>query len=92
MEQKQNNNMLDEQNAKKIVDSIFSSGFNTNRTFYEMAYNSAMRMSKWKEEQIIAKACEWLEKHVEDFMPPTCSLHDYNTGELIHFFKKAMKE
>ena len=49
-------------------------------------------MSKWKEEQIIAKACEWLEKHVEDFMPPTCSLHDYNTSELIHFFKKAMKE
>ena len=66
--------MSDEQNAKKIVDSIFSSGFNTNRTFYEMAYNSAMRMSKWKEEQIIAKACEW------------------NTSELIHFFKKAMKE
>ena len=40
-----------EQKAKKIVDSIFSSGFNTNRTFYEMSYNSAMEMAEWKDRQ-----------------------------------------
>lgn len=54
-------------------------------------YYGAMEMAKWKDKQMIDKACEWLEKHVEDFMPPTNSLHDYNTSELIHFFKKAMK-
>jgi len=48
--------------------------------------------AKWADKTMIDKACEWLEKHVEDFMPPTNSLHDYNTCELIHFFKKAMKE
>jgi len=48
--------------------------------------------AQWADKTMIDKACEWLEKHVEDFMPPTNSLHDYNTCELIHFFKKAMKE
>lgn len=48
--------------------------------------------AKWADKTLLGKACEWLEKHVEDFMPPINSLHDYNTGELIHFFKKAMEE
>lgn len=43
--------MRNEEKAKKIVDSIFSSGFNTNRTFYEMAYNAAMTMAEWKDRQ-----------------------------------------
>lgn len=47
---------------------------------------------EYQKSQFIEKACEWLEKHVEDFMPPTNSLHDYNIGELILFFKKAMEE
>ena len=41
--------MTNEQKAKKIVDNIFSTGLNTYRTFYEMAYNSAMAMAKWKD-------------------------------------------
>lgn len=64
-----------------------------------VGYDCAIAMADWKDEQHteekqqwIEKSCEWLEKHVEDFMPPTNSLHDYNTGELIHFFKKAMEE
>jgi len=40
-----------EQKAKRIVDSIFSTGLNTYRTFYEMAYNSAMEMAEWKDRQ-----------------------------------------
>ena len=74
-----------EQKAKKIVDSIFSSGFNTNRTFYEMAYNSAMEMAEWKEQQMIDKACEWL---IENY--PTI-----DGGELYIFiknFRQAMEE
>ena len=40
-----------EQKAKKIVDSIFSTGFNIYKTFYEMAYNSAMEMAEWKDKE-----------------------------------------
>ena len=36
-----------EEKAKKITDRIFESGFNTNRTFYDMA--------KWKDEQLEAE-------------------------------------
>ena len=40
-----------EEKAKKITDRIFESGFNTNRTFYDMAKNAAMEMARWKDEQ-----------------------------------------
>ena len=56
--------MTDEEKVKKIVDSIFSTGLNTYRTFYEMAYDSAIKMAEWKEEQFIEKACVWLENEL----------------------------
>jgi hypothetical protein len=60
--------------------------------FVKTQCNCFIEGARWADNTMIEKACEWLEKHVEDFMPPTNSLHDYNTGELIHFFKKAMEE
>lgn len=62
----------------------FAREMNVNQSFIAGA--------KWADKTMIEKACEWIEKHVEDFIPPTNSLHDYNTEELIHFFKKAMEE
>lgn len=43
--------MTNSEKAKKIVDSVFKSGLNTNRSFYDMAYNSALEMAQWKDEQ-----------------------------------------
>ena len=43
--------MNNEEKVKKIVDSVFKSGLNTNRSFYDMAYNSALEMAQWKDEQ-----------------------------------------
>lgn len=43
--------MNNEEKAKKIVDSVFKSGLNTNRSFYDMAYDSALEMAQWKDEQ-----------------------------------------
>lgn len=81
--------MTNEEKAKKIVDNIFSSGFNTNRTFYEMAYNSAMRMAEWKDRQMIKKVCEWLKKKCTYIHPrtgkETCVVN-------LNAFKKAMEE
>ena len=43
--------MTDEEKVKQITDRIFKSGFNINRTFYDMAKNAAMDMAEWKDEQ-----------------------------------------
>ena len=43
--------MTNEDKAKKITDGIFELGFNTNRTYYDMAKNAAMDMAEWKDEQ-----------------------------------------
>lgn len=52
--------MTNEQKAKGIVDNVFESGFNTNRSFYDMAYNSALKVAKWKDEQF-SKFLLWLD-------------------------------
>lgn len=44
--------MNNEEKVKKIVDSVFKSGLNTNRSFYDMAYNSALEMARWKDEML----------------------------------------
>ena len=43
--------MTNEEKVKKIADSVFSSGFNTNRTFYDMAVNTAVAIAEWKDSQ-----------------------------------------
>lgn len=87
-----------EQKAKKIVDSIFSTGFNTYKTFYEMAYNSAMEMAEWKERQMINKTCEWLRKNIMNYRNweynefHQCVEYDGSVDieKMINDFRKAM--
>ena len=85
-----------EEKAKKITDRIFESGFNTNRTFYDMAKNAAMEMARWKDEQfkaekqaLIDKACEWWEN---ELTYPTMTKADmFYKESMIEEFKQAMK-
>ena len=59
--------MNNEEKAKKITDRIFESGFNTNRTFYDMAKNAAMEMAKFKDNQPIMESDGWhTEQSTED--------------------------
>ena len=86
-----------EEKAKKITDRIFESGFNTNRTSYDMAKDAAMEMARWKDEQLeaekqalIDKACEWWE---DEFTFPEMTQEDMSCKEnVIEYFKQAMKE
>lgn len=55
--------MNNEEKTKKIVDSVFKSGLNTNRSFYDMAYNSALEMAKWKDEQLDSAIDKALERN-----------------------------
>lgn len=84
-------NKANKEKAKKIVDSIFSSGFNTNRTFYEMAYNSAMEMAEWKEKQMIEKVAKWLESVNLEYYAQEI-FGNIKTDELVEDFKKAMED
>ena len=84
-----------EEKAKKITDRIFESGFNTNRTFYDMAKNAAMEMARWKDEQfkaekeaLINKACEWLRENASKHIHGQYSLLK---GLMLEEFQPAMK-
>lgn len=82
--------MKREEKIKQAAYSRYAMG--SSPAFVKVQCDCFIEGAKWADKTMIGKACELLEKHVEDFMPPTNSLHDYNTGELIHFFKKAMEE
>ena len=84
-----------EEKAKKITDRIFESGFNTNRTFYDMAKNAAMEMARWKDEQfkaekeaLINKACEWLRENASKHIH---GQYSFLKGLMLEEFQQAMK-
>lgn len=51
-----------------------------------MSKMGAEIMAKWKEQQMIDKACEWLELHMQ------CGVHPQNVASTIKQFKKVMEE
>lgn len=87
--------MSNEEKARKIVDNIFSTGANTHVSFYEIAYDSAIRMAEWKEhqfseekKQLIKRAGDWWELMLHQGSP------DLQRGIelMIEQFKKEMME
>lgn len=59
---------------------------------YQDRFAHLLEMAEWKEQQMIEKSCEWLQKHAEEFMPASYSLQKYQTNRLLYYFKKEMKE
>jgi hypothetical protein len=55
--------ITDKEKAEKIVNNIFSLGLNINRSFYDMAYDSAIEMAAWKEQQMIEKTIEFFKEN-----------------------------
>lgn len=90
--------MSDKEKAKQIVDRIFESGFNTNRTFYDMALNSAIEMAEWKEQQTIEKVCDWLENNASKYVYRVLDEYDMqyyaviNKKEMIDNLKSYLKK
>lgn len=57
------------------------------------AYNGAMEMAKWKEQQMVERVCDWLKENCNDYL----DCYDWekyriDTNELIYDLKKAMEE
>lgn len=51
-----------------------------------------IKMAKWKESQMIEKACEWLEDNVDGYMVIDEGGDGFMHFSLINEFRKAMKE
>ena len=49
------------------------------------SYWASLKMAEWKEQQMIDKACEWLEKNIAE----ATGIDSYT---IIESFKQAMKE
>lgn len=84
--------MTDKEKADEISEQYATSRYFPNDEEVA-AYNAAIQMAKWKEQQMIDKACEWLKDNVNDsyldwYDWEKCRL---NKDELLHDFKKAMK-
>lgn len=59
-------------------------------------YHAAMEMAKWKEQQMIGKACEWLKENIKDYL--SCDgysdapgFKQYVSEDFYEDFKKAME-
>jgi hypothetical protein len=63
-------------------------------SYDKLMFKAAMQMAKWKEQQMIEKACEWLKDNVNDsyldwYDWEKCRL---NKDELLRDFREAMEE
>lgn len=76
--------MTTEEKATKIAESLNkANGSNC----LLPCHQAAIVMAKWKEQQMIEKACEWLEDNLASFWQ--CKFYD--DIAFIDDFKKAMK-
>lgn len=82
-EEKIGEKMTNEEKAKEIASKeIIGLG----PDYYDVAYDSAMEMAKWKEKQLIEKACEWLyNRQVIDLEVP-------DIDKFVSDFRRAMEE
>lgn len=73
--------MTQEEKALEIGRKRYFDTMNPN----EAAYKASIQMAKWKEQQMIDKACEWL-KQQEEMIGISFE------NDFIERFKKAMEE
>lgn len=52
--------------------------------------NAMLEIAQWKEEQLIDKACKWLEENIDNYYQ-TCEFESF-WDDMIKDFKKAMEE
>ena len=86
--------MANEEKAKEIAELheiIYIANAGEHGSSYLECYSSAMQMAEWKEQQMIEKACEWLERNADKYVA-SYGFPTYQTGLLIMDFKKAMEK
>ena len=87
--------MTNEEKAKEIVKETEDFFYHNEQ---ERGLACALRMAKWKEQQMIDKACEWLKDMAcyyayWEYNGDTYEKEVvYDTEKLINDFKKAMEE
>lgn len=79
--------MTDKEKAKQLYCKYRETDFARESA----AFNAAMEMAKWKEEQMIEKACEWLKNNMHKYLVAKADGADYRIT-IFDDFKKAMEE
>lgn len=90
--QKRDGGMKTEEKARELASELIGEDQNQ-----KPMIDVIMRMANWKEQQMIDKACEWIEENIVDyediyydvggFVSP-----EFHIEEFIKDFKKAMEE
>ena len=89
----------EEKKAKEIADKngklkLYWCGVELDGVHYDASpecYNSAMEMAAWKEQQMIEKAVDWLDKNANEYFPPSYGFQANTANLLVYYFKKAME-
>lgn len=76
--------MTNEEKAKKILKQFNFTGSHPGNKVYGFTLDRMKQIAIWKEQQMIEKACEWLEKNVAE----TTVIDSYAITES---FKQAME-
>ena len=79
--------MTDKEKADEISEHYATSHYFPNDEELA-AYSAAMQMAKWKEQQMIEKACEWLKKNLQNYIEDDWT----SEKDFIEEFRKAVKE
>lgn len=82
---KKHNIMTQEEKAQEIGKQWYFDTMNPN----EVAYKASIQMAKWKESQMIEKACQWLQAKNRMCM---FEIEMILGKDFIEDFKKAMEE
>ena len=92
---KEKANEIGKKHARQYHHNTFEGGLKNNEFVFsdEECMKSALEMAEWKDQQfaeqkqqLIKKACEWLELNTQ------CGVHPQSSRRLISEFKKAMEE
>lgn len=77
-------NRQDELKAQKLASFYFTKNGKKYKDFDNRAFEACLKMSKWKEQQMIEKACNWFEKN--------WTMYTYPPHLMFEDFKKYMEE
>jgi len=86
-------NLINEQKALELAELT---SINDDERYYQPhkceIYDKCLEMAKWKEEQLIGKACDTIENLLSGYIIRNFHFGDsYDEDKLIEDFKQAMK-
>jgi hypothetical protein len=85
--------MTSEEKSKEILRQFNFAGLHNGRKVYGFALDGMKQIARWKRDQMIKKACEWLKDNIDDYYSVGDGGDEFDGyfDEMIVDFKKAME-